>query len=145
MLDYLSPRQQATSRLGPKILEVFDGRRAPTVQERVHALLGQISVGFHTHFMERDDDGVLGCVNTGEMETSADHLAFELLAPEDEVRRCVGRVARNSDLRQRSQAANQMLQYQFGLPPNIAAKYTLLLYPNMGSYSVRDWLRQQNY
>jgi len=144
MLDYLSPRQEATSRLGPEILEVFDGRRAATTQERVHAILGQISVGFHTHFMDRGNDGVMGCVGTGEVEASADHLAFELLAPEDEVRRRVGRVARNYDQHHRLQTATRILREQFGLPPSIAVKYTRLLYPDTRSSSVRDWLRQRS-
>ena len=143
ILDYLSPRQEATSRLGSEILEVFDGHRAPTVQERVHALLGHIPVGFHTHFMERENDGVLGCVAKGDVEAVADQLAFELLAPEDEVRRRVGRAARDSDRLQHSPLANQLLQDQFGLPPDIAAKYARLLYPNSGSSTIREWLQQR--
>src|SRR5271165_602761 len=54
---YWQPRREACLRLGEQITEVFDGRRAPTPEERLHALIARVPIGFHWHLMQRDATG----------------------------------------------------------------------------------------
>jgi Zn-dependent peptidase ImmA (M78 family) len=138
LLDYLNPRQRAVRRLGPTILEVFDGRRPPTVKERVHAILGRVPVGFHAHMLERREKGVVGLA--GELEDSADLLALELLAPEVEVR---NKVHHLHLFQNQAEVTGQVLQKDFGLPPKVAGVYASWLYPRVRVHSVQAWLRQK--
>src|SRR5206468_10121310 len=83
---YWQPRQDAVRHLGKTILEVFDGRRGPTPAERLHGLLSDSPLGFHVHLMERDVAGLPVTEAVRVAEEEADRLAFELLAPAEEVR-----------------------------------------------------------
>lgn len=144
LLDYHQPRLHAVSRLGPRILEVFDGHRPATVQERVHAVLSHVPIGFHTHMMERHRNGVMGCDATSEHEGGADHLALELLAPAIEVRRQVTGSRRTTSRQVPAEVAELVLQEEFGLPSTVAAEYARLLFPEVRSRAVREWLQQQD-
>ena len=55
--DYWNLRRQILKRLGGSSLQVLDGERPPTSQERLHALLRNVPLGFQLHLMERDCDG----------------------------------------------------------------------------------------
>lgn len=81
--DYWQPRLIAGRRLGVKALQVFDGQRPPDSAERVSALLRLTSIGFHAHLMDRENGLVSHDIE--ERESSADRLAFELLAPAEHV------------------------------------------------------------
>jgi hypothetical protein len=144
LLDYHEPRLRAVNRLGPRILEVFDGYRPATVQERVHAVLSHVPVGFHTHLMDRQGNGVMGCDLTSDHEGGADHLALELLAPEMEVRRHVAAARRSSGHQNPAEVAELVLRKEFGLPSTVATGYAGLLYPTIRNLSVREWLRQRD-
>lgn len=144
LLDYYLPRQAAVDELGPGVLEVFDGLRPATVQERVHAVLSQTSVGFHTHLMERNSNGVMGCSTVEEHEERADRLAVELLAPEKEALHRVTKAVRSGDGLDRIQLANHLLQKEFGLPPSIAMLYGRRLFRSTPKISIRYWLQQKS-
>ena len=144
ILDYLRPRQRAAQRLGASILEVFDGLRPPTAQERTHAILSHLPIGFHTHLMERSGNGLMGCDQAGVSEGGADLLALELLAPEVEVRLRVRHSRLTSRQQKLTEIASQTLQRDFGLPSGIASGYAQYLYPPVHSSSVREWLRQRD-
>lgn len=83
--DYWKPRQEAIKGLGPGVLEVLDGRRAPSVAERVHSLLARIPLELHVHLMERSPQGFVTDSRVRLAEIDADRLAFELLAPAERV------------------------------------------------------------
>jgi len=83
--DYWSLRRRILNRLGAKALEVLDGERPPTAQERLHALLRNAPLGFHLHLMERDDEGNPATSSIAQAENDADRLAYELLAPAEHV------------------------------------------------------------
>ena len=143
LLDYYLPRQLAVERLGPEIIEVFDAQRPPTLTERVHAVIKDVSIGFHSHLMERHDNGVLGCGTIGDREERADLLAIELLAPEREVRYRVAEACRLAGSRDSNKVASEVLQLDFGLPSSVAAVYHQRICRSTKSYSVREWLRQR--
>jgi hypothetical protein len=117
--DYLRPRRRAVVRLGPQALEVFDGLRPPRPEERLHALLRAVPIGFHTHLMARDQVGASKGPEAA-CERAADRLAYELLAPADAVRAAVGAEGTR---------ATAVLCEVFGLPEAHSMCYAALLFP----------------
>lgn len=141
LLDYLLPRRRAIERLGACIVEVLDGRRPATAQERVDALLGDVPVGTHTHLLERTASGTIGRAGIMGVESRADRLALELLAPEAEVRRRVPDVGRLRVFGQAVGHTTNVLRDAFGLPPRIAEGYgTSLCRSWYGGPSFGEWL-----
>ncbi len=127
--DYWQPRRLAAERLGGQVLQVLDGERPPTVQERMHALLAGVPVGLHVHLMERDTSGAPLDEAIARAERDADALAYELLAPSEQIRRQVfERVSDHHD--QQRLAAQKLLVHRYGLPPTPAARYARQLFPN---------------
>jgi hypothetical protein len=116
ILHHLEPRQRALATLGETALEVLDGLRLPTPQERLAGVLGDIRLGDYLHAMARDDDGGIRSGPIAGMEAEADILGFELLAPVNEV----GRRLSLEDARPERAAIACVLEEQFGLPRRAA-------------------------
>jgi hypothetical protein len=106
--DVWRPRRRAVARVGPGIADVLDGRRPPTVDERLGVLLRGLPAGPVVHLLGRGEDEP---PEVQAAEAAADRLAFELLAPAAEVRE-------RADLEGR-----------FGLPPAKANEYARMLWP----------------
>lgn len=81
---YLVPRRRALTRFGPSIQSVLDGDRQPTLAERLSEILRETPLGPYQDFLARD---VAGCPDDHiqTIETEADLIALELLAPRAEV------------------------------------------------------------
>jgi len=117
IVDYLLPRQEVARRR-PDLLDVLDGSREPTADERVEAAAFDVPIGVHTHLQERTPDGHWHDAPAGRAEQHAELVALELLAPQQEVL-------------QRAQQANldsieelaALLEGEFGLPPATAARH----------------------
>jgi hypothetical protein len=77
---YLTRRDRAIARLGPSIVDVLDGLRAPTAQERLAGILSGSPLGAFTDVMGRDE-GVPLTAAAEIMEYEADEAAFLALAP----------------------------------------------------------------
>jgi hypothetical protein len=116
--DYEEPRRRAVERLGPGVLEVLDGKRKPTTDERLAGVLRNVPVGSHTHLLGRDKWGRPATDTEFEAEAAADRLAFELLAPFDAVMA--------SPATDRQSLAKRLVS-NFGLPSIPAAKYAAAL------------------
>lgn len=140
LVDYVWPRDRAIKRLGPAVAEVLDGRRQPTLAERVDAVLGDAPIGVHTHLMDRLPSGQVGCGRIAGAEHRADRLALELLAPEAEVRRVFE--SETSTVKQdRGGQLEKLLEGRFGLPQPVAREYArYLIGVGQRTQSVRDWL-----
>lgn len=123
--DYLAPRRLASERLGKDVLEVLDGDRPPRHEERVHALLARVQIGFHVHLMDRSPDGNIVSDAIEEAERDADRLALELLAPSEEV---LDEARQYSPERRREALVRSLIEV-YGLPATLAAYYALLLVP----------------
>lgn len=139
LLDYQEPRQRSVAILGADILPVLDGLRQPTLEERVHAVLSEISLGVMSHFMERPESGL----PTGpilDSEDLADRLALELLAPADPLYDLMSQPTTPRGYTARLAFLRAYLQHQHGLPEAIAAAYTRLLLAQLGEPTFRDWL-----
>src|SRR5215208_3765004 len=123
--DYLTPRRLASERLGKEVLEVLDGDRPARHEERVHALLAQVQLGFHVHLMERSPDGNIVSDAIEKAERGADRLVLELLAPSAEVLQ----ETRQYPPEKRREALIRSLVEVYGLPATLASYYALLLAP----------------
>ncbi|MDQ2745353.1 MAG: ImmA/IrrE family metallo-endopeptidase [Chloroflexota bacterium] len=127
--DYWQPRRLAAERLGGQVMQVLDGERPPTTQERMNALLAGVPIGLHVHLMERATSGAPLDEAIARAERDADALACELLAPDEHIRRQVfERVSDDHD--QQSVAAQKLLVHRYGLPPASAVRYARRLFPN---------------
>lgn len=118
---YWHPRRVACRKFGEQILEVLDGSRPPTRAERVHALLASVPIGFHLHLLERDPEGGLSPETVLAAEDEADRLAYELLAPAEEV---LSRARPHPGA-----GVVELLRCDFGLPAAHALRYAALLFP----------------
>ena len=116
--DYDAPRRKVESRLDSRALEVLDGLRQATTDERLAGVLRGVSIGCHTHFLDRDRRGRALTASARAAEEAADRLAFELLAPFDAV---------NPDAAHDRAALAARLTCDFGLPTAQAAKYAAVL------------------
>jgi hypothetical protein len=132
--DYWRPRQLAIERLGAQAREVLDGKRVPTPQERLEALLGGVPLGFHVHLMERDGQRRPVDSKSRDAEWCADRLACELLAPAEYVAAAHGTAG--SDLF--PDALVKRLCQDYGLPKFEAARYAGQLLGH--SAPVENWL-----
>ena len=141
IIDYAKPRDRAFRRLGPAIVNVLDGLRPLTPEERVDAVLSNVRIGIHTHLMDRTASGAIGCGRISGSEFRADRLAFELLAPEEAV------VSAVSSLGVESSATDHLLHIEnvlidvFGLPDMAARQYAHFL-SGVGDHrpSIKAWL-----
>jgi hypothetical protein len=122
---YWQPRQEACRKLGDRVSEVLDGRRPPTPEERVHAIISGTPIGFHWHLMQRAKECLFANETVAAAEREADRLAYELLAPAEEVFRRAGDV--HGDMGRA--ALSGLLHRDFGLPIAHAAQYGGILLP----------------
>jgi len=121
--DYWQPRMQVERRIGKAALQVLDGRRAATVDERLHAVLHSTPLGFHVHLLARQDDGeAAGAV--ADAEWCADRLAFELLAPLEHLMTVHCRTGSIS-----VEEWEVLLRQVYGLPQRQARQYAEILAP----------------
>jgi len=118
--DYWSLRRRMLKRLGAEAHQVLDGERSPTAQERLHALLRDVPLGFHLHLMERDGDGNALTSSVADAERAADRLAYELLAPVEHV---------FGDKPISKEALVRKLREFYGLPGIQASHYAGVLLP----------------
>jgi hypothetical protein len=119
--EYWHVRQQVCRKIGRATLDVLDGKRPPTTDERIQAMLRSTAIGFRVHLMERDCDGNLATGDIADAERAADRLAYELLAPAEHV--CA-----NSAQSNRGALAEKLRQF-YGLPELQAARYAGILLP----------------
>lgn len=120
---YQQRRHRACAHLGVGILEVLDGARAMRQEERAHALLAGVTIGYHVHLMER----AAGRPATAEIdraEREADILACELLAPADDVLTPLGGEGVVD-----CEAVASALGGRFGFPRAAARRYAASLVP----------------
>jgi hypothetical protein len=145
LLDYLAMRRRVLDRLGPEAADVLDGRRPPTLDERVGALLNGVTLGVHTHLLHRANDGSIGCDLVMVAESRADRLALELLAPVAAVRTALERHSPVDQGRgltdEQADKIAELLVETFGLPAAVALSYSDWIYHRYyGEPSVREWL-----
>lgn len=135
--DYWQPRERVVERIGPAALEVLDGQRAARHDERTHAFLSGIPIGYHVHLMDRTAEGGFGSPSTDAAESGADLLAYELLAPATSVLESVDGNATGLAVGELS----SLLQASYGLPSVAADRYSSKFIPQSPADSFVGRLR----
>jgi hypothetical protein len=128
--DHMVPRALAIRVFGEELRPVLDGRRAPTRDESLSAVLRKVPLGPQVHLMTRSETGSIVTWAVEEREQRADRLALELLAP----------------LHVFSSAARtttpETLAQRFGLPKVVVGEYLELIRQPRRRRSLADTLRQ---
>ena len=110
----LQPRLRAIAALGPVVAAALDGHREPTPAEKFSAVLRGLTLGVRVHYLRRDEGRLPPAEEKVEYE--ADLLAWQLLAPFDEVAHRAGEPDELEPMR-------ALLMTDFGLPATMAADY----------------------
>jgi hypothetical protein len=139
ILDYLVPRRTAVARFGSDIVNVLDGIRSPTIQERGAAILSNTRIGVYRHMMNRTMSGAVECSRIAQAENAANALALELLAPFELVQEVLA--ADLAPTQQSHRAITNILRQKFGLPKSMAVRYSFRFGPvDKKPKSVKEWL-----
>ncbi len=115
VLDHLQPRRRAERAWGRSIGPVLDGEQEPSVAEQLCSALERIPSRPRANFMDRNDTRMHVSGLVMESEQRADRLAFELLAPRQELLPLLNH-ARRKEL-------EACLISRFGLPVKEALAY----------------------
>jgi len=117
LADYWLPRLRILDVLGPSVIEVLDGRRAPQPKERAAAILERVRLGPHWHLLPRR------CVHPDEderiapVENRADELGLELVAPRQRVLQVLHGIPGRHQINAKDIC--NVLGSVFGLPPYV--------------------------
>lgn len=141
IIDYFEPRKKVLELLGDGGGEILDGLRPPKNEERLRGLLRGLQLGVFTHFMDRTSNGILQRIEAIETEDRADLLAIELLAPKTIVLERLNTIGINWRDTSATSIAKETLEYDFGLPSVIAARYgQMLVLGRRSARTFREWL-----
>ena len=116
--DYEWPRMRAVRHFGDGILNVLDGVRPATTQERLGAALADVQVGAYVHYMDRSLDSEISTL-VDVVEDTAHIIGAELLAPWKEVVKEVHSGGHGFD----RAGIMGILRQRFGLPEPYANWY----------------------
>jgi len=136
--DYWRPRQRVRQQLGDAGLEILDGDRMASIEERAVAAIESLPLQCQTHLLERTPDGSPASRSIGRAERDADRLAFELLAPVFHLS--------GTDLERRPRGEwPDVLHNRYGFPRWAAEQYLRILSPEERSepllFSLTDAIR----
>lgn len=123
ILDYETPRKQAISQFGSVILEVLDGLRLPTVEERLQGLVFNRTLVAFSHLLDSDSISGMGRLNIWQAEDRADQLALELLAPSRHIQAQISKLLLPRRFVAYKSALPDLLTTYYGLPEIIALDY----------------------
>jgi len=143
LLDYQLPRQRALNALGPSILPILDGERAPSIDQRLHAVMSGVHLGRLSHVMERPENG-LPTNLVIDIENRADRLALELLAPAQSLQALMRQTTAPRGYEARLAYATRFIAQHYALPGAIAAPYARFILAQLGEPTFRDWLSLSN-
>ena len=128
--DHWRPRERVAHAIGVPAVEVVDGRRSATVEERFASALEGVPLTVRMHLLPRDSKGQPTSA-IADAEDSADRLAFELLAP-------AGHLAEQGAAKWSDCELLNRLISTYGLPAREANHYAALLRPS--EPQVDDWI-----
>jgi Zn-dependent peptidase ImmA (M78 family) len=141
ILDYLEVRKRVIESLGTGALEVLDGIRPATYEERLNAVLSSTLIGVHTHTMDRTPEGDISQGSVLRIEEDADLLALELLAPAEQVQFRLHSTKTGRSFSELMPYAERLLQEDYGLPKSAAKPYAYQLVDNLThGPSIKEWL-----
>jgi Zn-dependent peptidase ImmA (M78 family) len=138
-LDYLQPRDKIVERMGNQIIEVLDGYREPTIEERLSGIISNLNIFQVSHLLDSAYISGFEQIKVWNSENRADQLALELLAPKTLVRKDYIGYLSSTSLQTGLDYLFKALTTKFGLPHSIAKSYSIYLYRNFsGRKSLQD-------
>ncbi len=139
LLDYRLPRDNAVKKLGPSILEVIDGYREATMDERIDGALFALVTKPYVHLLEKVGDGSFNSWEIQKSENDADDLAVELLAPYNEIATTIRPAKKRLSFSSVKDQCYRLLRYKYMIPNSVAEIYsTRLAYGLTGGPSLLD-------
>lgn len=128
LIDYWHPRKKSSMKYGVSILEVIDGFREPSIDERVYSIINGTPIGIFTNLMERKLQSEN--IDIWLVENRADKIAIALLAPPNEVFKEIDIASRSFN--ERRHEIVSVLISNFGLPDYVALPYGIDLLKSLG-------------
>jgi len=125
IIDYKIPREKAIGKIGIGILEVLDGLREPTYEERIDGVLSAVSVQPYMHLLEKSGEGSFIDLRVLDAENDADSLALELLAPSAKIIGEVKKEKRKPVFAEFKDKCLTVLMKNYELPESISEQYAL--------------------
>lgn len=141
LLDYHLPRIHYLKLYGDSILEILDGKRLPTIQERLTFVISELPSPFFTHALDNSGITAYERNKVWSTEWRTDTLAFEILAPFHVV---ISRLKKQK-LEKRFdpifRQASSLLATDFGLPSTLAGSYAkhFATYLSGGKTLAEEW------
>ncbi|GAK61107.1 hypothetical protein U27_01005 [Candidatus Vecturithrix granuli] len=123
IVEYVQPRLKACELLGEEIIEVLDGLRPPSVEERIESIMSAINIKPHVHLLEHGGTGASARSSIWQAEDRADELALELVAPAEIVLSDLKATFDSMSYFECCHVAADILTQKFGLPGNVAKTY----------------------
>ncbi|GIV59243.1 MAG: hypothetical protein KatS3mg043_0332 [Rhodothermaceae bacterium] len=123
LYDYLRIRERAVRLVGTQVLDVLDGLRKATVDERVESVLAAMPVRPYVHLLARDESDFPARLAIDQAENRADRLALELLAPADEVCEALKEAGVAHAYFPCVAAARTLLHEQYQIPGSVVDAY----------------------
>lgn len=142
LLECWRPRRRAEEALGKEIIVVLEGRRLPTLDERLEAILNDLPLRLVSHLMERPEIG-LPSVSALDAEDRADRLALELLAPFHRLVDLMRQPEAPRGYRSRLSYLTSVLGDTYGVPADPALAYSAFILKSLGEPTFRDWLAEE--
>lgn len=139
LLECWRPLRAAEKTLGQGIIDVLEGRRPPTLDERLEAMLNDLPLRLVSHLMERPEAG-LPAVSVLDAEDRADRLALELLAPLRHLTDLMRQPEAPRGYRSRLSYLAGVLSDVYGVPADPARAYSQYILKSLGEPTFRDWL-----
>lgn len=139
--DYSEPREKVLSCFGEVIKDVLDGDRLPTPEERLKGIFNGVTIDTFTDLLDRAPNSDVHRVDILNSEDLADQLALELLAPHQRVINQLNAMGIRWKDDTVFASCSRVLTDDFGLPGNIANKYSnILVMTKRQPGSFRDWI-----
>ena len=126
LAEYEFPRARALRYLGEGIIDVLDGLRPATANERLAAALADVPIGAYVHYMDRDGDS-RSTLLVHHVEHTANIVCAELLAPIDVVLNQISEAGASHN----PALIVEILEMRFGLPTGYAESYAERLLRNL--------------
>jgi hypothetical protein len=141
ILDYSLPREKVMSLLGESGLDILDGLRPPTVEERLTGLFRGLTIGPYSHLLARSSLGSPLRQVVLESEDNADRLAIELLAPREIVLSRLRKIGAEWNNSLAIDEVREILNVEFGLPVTVCERLGRNLITGLRpTLSFKEWL-----
>ena len=141
ILDYHIKRQKIIKHFGNIIIDVLDGKREATIEERLNGIFSGITVGPFMHLMDRNEQGYVSNQYILNSEATTELFALELTAPRKVLEHYLDKDFPGWYKEQIHANHAELAASIFGIPQRILVEYiSYLAHLRRPSQSFKDWL-----